>query len=52
MVVQPCGSAVRIDVPLTEFLQGREDEVEGRFEEIGLEEEVGVVGSEIEIRSL
>jgi hypothetical protein len=47
MVVQPRGGAVRVDVPLAKFFQGGEDEVEGRFEEVGLEEEVGVVGSEI-----
>ena len=52
MVVQPRGRAVRVHIPLAEFFQGGEDEVEGRFEEIGLEEEVGVVGSEIEVRCL
>ena len=49
MVVQPCSGAVCIDVPLAELFQGGEDEVEGGFEEIGLEQEVGIVGSEIEI---
>ena len=39
-------------IPLAEFFQGGEDEVEGGFEEIRLEEEVGVLDSEIEIRCL
>jgi len=52
MVVQPRGGAVRVDVPLAEFFQSGENEVEGGFEEVGLKEEVGIVGSEIEIGCL
>ena len=52
MVVQPRGRAVRVDVPLAKLFQRGEDKVERGFEEVGLEEEVGVVGSEIEVRCL
>ena len=50
--MQPRGGAVRIDVPPAECFQGREHGVEGGFEEIGLEEEVRVIRSEIEIGCL
>ena len=52
VVVQPRGRAVRVHVALAKLFQRGEHEVEGGLEEIGLEEEVGVVRSEIEVRCL